>query len=343
MKLSFNFRKITDIFKKVDTLDRDTYRIAAIGFLGIIILMIISAAIAFFMSLHGEEQTLVPNVTDMEITSALIKLQEKELYPRISLRVTNDPEDKGRILDQKPVAGSIVKAGRRISLTVGKGSAVDKIGNYIGMNVNDVKLQLQAIFTTTSPLVTIKEPPIYIFDVTAASGTILEQKPEPGTGISGPVALELVISRGPEQAKQKVPSLTGLKWTEALTRMEKSEISYVFQVRKAVGKEKPGTIVSQLPASGTLVSQTQPVAIVFAFPDEDEGMVAGLIKQTTPTYPYPLKVKVTAKYPSGESVTLGELLHSGGEFTLPYNVPENTVISTMVLDHVISKFEAKNQ
>ncbi|MCX7023344.1 MAG: PASTA domain-containing protein [Spirochaetes bacterium] len=342
MKLSFDFRNIASGFRKLGELDRDSYKFAAIGFFGIVVLMTLSGLIAFFMSLRGEEQTLVPNVSGMELTTALIKLQEKELYPRIALRVTNRSEDKGRILEQRPPAGSIVKAGRRISLTVGKGVAVDKIENFIGMNIDEVKLHLQTVFSSARPLVTVREPPIYVYNAKARAGMVLEQKPPAGTDLAGPVALELIVSRGPEEAKMKVPAMLGLQLADAIVQIGNSGVPFSFQAREATGKEKPGTVVSQLPAAGVLVSRAQPVAIVWAFPLPAEGMASGLIRQTLPEYPYPLKVAVTAKYPTGESVKLAELLHSGGEFTIPYLVPDGSVISLAVLGRDILRFEAKS-
>ncbi len=341
MKLSFDFRHIFSGFKKLDDLDRETYKTAVAALLGVIAIMVLSGLIAFFLSIRGEEQTLVPNVSGMELTAALIKLQEKELYPRIALRVTNKAEDKGRILEQKPPAGSIVKAGRRVALTVGKGAAVDKIENFVGMSLDEVRLHLQTLFSSARPLVTVKDPPIYAYNA-AAAGTVLEQKPLPGTDLSGPVQLELVVSRGPAEAKIAVPNLTGLQLADAIVQIEKSGVPFGFEAREAAGKEKAGTVVSQLPAAGAQVDRTQPVALVYALPAKAEGMTSGLIKQTIPEYPTALTVTVKAKYPSGETVKLAEVLHMGGLFTLPYVVPEGSVISLSVLEREILKFEARS-
>jgi len=61
--------------KNYDSLDPRQYRTAIIALVGVIILMTLTGIIAFSLTLKGEEQTLVPDVTGLELTSALIKMQ----------------------------------------------------------------------------------------------------------------------------------------------------------------------------------------------------------------------------------------------------------------------------
>ena len=69
---------------------------------------------------------------------------------------------------------------------VSRGVVVDKVENYVGQNIDDVKMHLQTLFSTSArPLLSLKEPAMYRFS-TENAGTILEQKPTPGTEIIGP-------------------------------------------------------------------------------------------------------------------------------------------------------------
>jgi len=88
---------------------------------GLVIFVGIIAVSVFFYAVHGEEQTMVPDVTGKELTEALLELQVKELYPRLQLRYSQTSRDKGFILEQEPKPGTIVKAGRRIRLIVSRG------------------------------------------------------------------------------------------------------------------------------------------------------------------------------------------------------------------------------
>lgn len=326
-------------FRKLDNLEAQHYRMAVIGLLVFIALMVVSGIITFSLVLQGEEQTLVPDILDMELSMALVKLQEKELYPRISLRFSDDPDSKGQIIEQNPLPGAIVKAGRRISLVVSRGAAQDRVGDYIGQNIDEVKIHLQAVFSSTRQLITVRDPPIYVFDK-APAGMILEQTPAPETELSGSVQLVFVVSRGPEKPKVKVPDLTGLTLADAILQIEKSNIAFQFTQRPAEGREPPGSIIAQSPAPGSMEDAGSTVSIVYAAPALREGMVSGLFSQMLPEYPYPLRVSLFAEPPSGPRLPLITVEHNGQAFTLPYTVPVGTVLVLQVLNRVVARVEA---
>lgn len=325
--------------KKLDELETRHYRAGIVALVGLIVLMAVSGLVAFFLALEGQEKTLVPSVTDLELSAALVKLQEKELYPRISLRFSEDPETRGRILEQNPRAGSIVKAGRRIALVVSRGAAQDKVGDYVGQSLDEVKIHLQTVFGASRQLITVAEPPVYRWDK-AAAGTILEQEPGPDTDLSGPVSLRFVVSRGPEKARVSVPTLTGLALSSAAERIKDSGVAFVFSMRPAEGKEAPGTVVAQLPAPGTLLDALTPVNLVFTAPVQAEGIVSGLFSQALPEYPYPLRIVLSAEKPDGSKIELVSVEHPGTLFTYPYALPAGSVLILQVANRVVARVEA---
>lgn len=71
-------------------------------------------------------------------------MQVKELYPKIQLRYSDVPGDKGMILEQNPVAGTIVKASRRIDLVVSRGPSYEqtRVPNLVGMTVQEILAQM---------------------------------------------------------------------------------------------------------------------------------------------------------------------------------------------------------
>lgn len=296
----------------------------------------------FFIALRGAEQTLVPDVQGKELTDALLELQAKELYPRIQLRYSQSASDKGSVLDQDPSPGAIVKAGRRIKLVVSRGVVVDKVENYVGQNLDDVKMHLQTLFATSArPLLSLREPPVYQFSAESA-GTILEQKPLPGAEIAGPTKLEVIVSRGPENAMVKVPDLVGLPIADAMERIRGSGVFFAFSARPAQGREAAGTVVSQLPAGQTVVSANTKVAAVVAAPAKTaEGEVFGLFERELPEYPYPLSAKLEALLPTGERRRVLAVDHPGGPFSAPYLLPEGSVLILTVLNRELFREEVK--
>jgi beta-lactam-binding protein with PASTA domain len=308
----------------------------------LLILMGIIAVSVFFISVRGAEQTMVPDVRNMDLTTALLELQVRELYPRIQLRFSQSSADKGLILEQEPYPGTIVKAGRRIRLVVSQGPLINVVENYLGRNVDDVRMDLQTLFAseggTLNPhLLTLKEPLMYEHSP-EPPGTILQQRPEPGSGLSGPTVLELVVSLGAEDVRIRLPDFLGLSPEDALEQIGRSGIDFFFTLRSPLGEDKPGTVVSQDPSAGTMIPIDTRVNITIATPPHrDNGVVFGIFRYDMGKNPYPLSLRLEAQFPSGEKQRLLSTEYAGGPLTVPYNLPLGTVLILSLLNREIHR------
>ena len=308
---------------------------------GLLVFIGIIAVSVFFIVVRGEEQTMVPDVQGLELTRALLELQVKELYPRIQLRYTQTSADKGLILEQSPNPGTIVKAGRRIRLVVSQGALINTVENYLGKNIDDVRMDLQTLYASegslSPPVLTLREPLIYEHS-TEPPGTILQQKPEPGTAISGPTALELVVSIGPEDALFRLPNFVGLSPEDALELIGRSGIDFYFTLRQANEGEKPGSVVSQTPAGDTMIAADTRVRFTVSAPASvRSGMIFGLFRYNMAKNPYPLALRLEAQIPGGERRRLLATEYAGGELTVPYELPLGTVLVLTLLNREIHR------
>lgn len=307
---------------------------------GLLVFVGIIAVSVFFIAVRGAEQTMVPDVQGLELTSALLELQVKELYPRIQLRYSQSMADKGLILEQEPQPGTIVKAGRRIRLVVSQGALINTVGNYLGRNIDEVRMDLQTLLaseggTLSPPMLSLREPLMYEYSV-EAPGTVLQQNPEPGTGISGPTVLELVVSRGPEDALVRIPNLLGLSPEDALEQIGRSGIDFIFTLRAAGEGEEAGTVVSQEPRGDTMIAADTRVRITMAAPRRiNNNEVFGLFRYSMAKNPYPLALRLEAQLPSGDRRLLLATEYAGGELTVPYNLPLGTVLILSMLNREI--------
>jgi beta-lactam-binding protein with PASTA domain len=309
--------------------------ICLIVFVGII------AVSVFFVFVNGEDETMVPELRGKDLTEAIIELQVKELYPRLQLRYSQTSYDKGLILEQEPIAGTIVKAGRRIHLVVSQGVAINKVENFIGRTIDEVRMDIQTLAASQGgpagprPLISLKEPFIYEYS-NETSGTILQQRPEPGTDISGPTVLEFVVSRGVENAAIKAPNLVGLSLNDALEQIGITGIDFTFSLRGVRENETPGTVVYQEPAGDTSVAANTRFSFLVNAPLEAEnGEVFALFTYNLPRNPYPLAMRLEALLPSGERRRLLTVEYAGGELSVPYSLPPQTVLILSMLNREI--------
>jgi beta-lactam-binding protein with PASTA domain len=306
--------------------------------MGLLVLVGVITIAIFFVALRGAEQTLVPEVRGKELAEALLELQAIELYPRIQLRYSQTSRDRGQILEQDPKAGTIVKAGRQVRLVVSQGVMLNRVENYVGRNIDEVRMDLQLFIASAgSPLLTLKEPLMYDFS-SEAPGTILRQKPEAGADISGPMNLEFVVSRGSEHITVTVPQFTGLSLSSVLEQIGRMGIVFEFSVRGIREEEKGETVVSQSPPAGTSIASNAVIDLVINSPAQlKEGEVFKLFTYTMPRNPYPLPVRLEAVLPSGERIRLISVDYPGGKFAVPYRLPVNSTLILSIMNREIHR------
>jgi beta-lactam-binding protein with PASTA domain len=297
--------------------------------LGLVVFVGVVALLVFFVALRGAEQALVPDVRNKDLLEALQELQVKELYPRIQTRYSDSAAERGLVLEQDPLPGAIVKAGRRIKLIVSQGVVINTIEDYRGRSIEEVRMDLQALFAAASmPFFTIKEPFMYEYSSEPA-GTILQQKPEPGEPVSGPVILEFVVSQGLRRVQIAVPDIWGLSPAEALAKLREARLDFRFSLREARSSETYGTVVLQEPAKGTMLESAGRVNIMVTAPAAplETAEVFALFSYTTPENPYALPVRLEVQLPgSSTRELLVETDFGGGTFTFPYQTAPGAVL-----------------
>lgn len=292
--------------------------------------------ITFFATVRGPEQVMVPNVEGKELTTALLELQAKELYPKIQLKYTDNPDDAGKILNQNPMSGSIVKAGRRITLTVSRGTILDHVENYIGQKYDDVKINLQTMFTgSTRPLIVLAEPS-YKSDQSEA-GTILAQDPPEGTIISNPVTVKLIVSRGPEYENTRVPTITGLDFAQLIPTLASSRVVFDFTAHVASGSEREGIVTSQEALSSDFVPNYTRVTAEIALPQKQkDDEVLGLFTAQLPNYPYAVEMTLEASK-DGVREHIVTIKHKGGLVTIPYIAQKDSELLLSIAGRTVAR------
>ncbi len=307
-------------------------KIAILLFVSMFSLMIIAGLVAFFISLRGPEETLVPKLIGKDLIPALLELQDKDLYPEIQVRYSAD-FSRGTVISQNPLPGSVVKAGRRVEITVSKGPIVDRVENYVGQNINDVKMHLQTLFASHKALLRIKDDALmYKYDE-SAPGTILEQKPEPGSPVDGITYLQFVVSKGPKGEVIEVGDYIDKPFEDVISLLSGANIPFVFTIRDAKKDEKGGVIVSQSPDPESEISYGSVVQLVMTRPKNiEKGMIFGVFKHILPDYPIMVNIKLEAVLPDGSTKVLLSMKHPGGPISVPYIVPEDTELIFYLFD-----------
>lgn len=328
LRMPFKFSRID--FREIDDDLKKNNKVITWTVIVTFIVMIFACSVVFLLNVRGPEEVLVPDVRGKELSMALMELQEKELYPRIQLRYTDSTDDAGTILEQTPRAGSIVKGYSRVSLTVSRGSVIDRIENYIGQNIGDVQIRLRTLFAGSSrPLIVLANPEYMASE--ADAGTILAQDPPPGTSISSQTIVKIVVSRGPEYEMIRIPNLIGSTINDVYRQMTRNKLVFNFSAHTASESTTLGTVISQQQFESDSVRAYTRVGVEFEFPEQVmSGLVYGIFSAELSEFPYALPVTLTAISPEGNEYPLVTFNHTGRNITIPYAVEPGSILELSV-------------
>ena len=318
--------------------NRDSFQVGgehrgALSFVLVVLFsFFITAAVCvavFFLTVRGAERVLVPNVVGKSLTEALLVLQEKELYPKITLRYSDLPGDKGSVLDQSPAPGSIVKAYRRVNLTVSRGIPIDYLGDYTGKQIDQVRGELDMLFSGADSLLEIA-PVLYKPDP-ASAGTILAQDPPSGTPIEGKMTLQFVVSSGKETPKSQLPQEANLSIKDFLSRLGDYKLVFDFSLEESEEAPAEGRVELR-GAAGEPSEYSRVEAVLKIRPYSQEAQnCQGLFSVELPDYPYPVPVRLDSQDQEGNLTMEANFSHTGKSLTLPYDVKKNSTLILYVL------------
>jgi len=346
-RLKAGGERIQELVRKIVPQENDSPELRSLKlyvllFVGIIGLMLVIGGVTFGIAVRGQPETLVPNLQGKDVLDALSDLQSKELYPDVQAQYSSDIE-KGIVLSQRPAPGTLVKAGKRVTLRVSRGPVIDKVENYVGMNLDDVKVHLQTLFASHTPNLIIKTPIIYQYRAGVPAGRVLAQSPAPNTKITSLTYLELVVSQ--EQGAVStvtVGDYVGKSFQEAVQELERDNIPFAFSVKASAKGSDPGSVVSQVPAKGSQAEYGQVVQLVMSAPTSTsvgKDNVFGLYQYTIPPEAIAVNIRLVIVSDS-EPKEILTMKHPGGPLAVPYIVPDGSDLVLYILDQEVDRQKA---
>jgi beta-lactam-binding protein with PASTA domain len=201
------------------------------------LLALIIGALAWWYFTRGETKN-VPSVTGVPVATAVARLQDEGFKSGITS--LPHPEQAGIVFAQSPVAGTDLKKGSTVEISVSKGSgtvAVVAVPNAVGMSETEARNAIVAAgFQVTEVRVASTQP----------AGTVLAQNPLAGGSLVKGATIRINVSKG--TGTQTVPNAVGLSDASARSGIVGAGFR-VTEVRVA-STQPAGTVVAQNPAAG---------------------------------------------------------------------------------------------
>ncbi len=205
----------------------------------------------------------VPSFVGQSVSDATAAAQQMNLLPQVVDHSTSDRYPKGTVMNQRPIVGTAVRAGRQIDFVVSDGIVSSQMPDLRYQSMREVildlarsKLQLGRVNSVKSDLI--------------PAGHVIEQDPQPLSDVVEGQTVNLVISKG-GAAIARVPDFVGTQIDDARLMAATAGVDIGQIVWTPLGARGPkhGVVARQSIAPGTRISSFEPVSLqVSAGPDE---------------------------------------------------------------------------
>lgn len=209
-----------------------------------------SAYFVFNEAVKGGVYVLVPDVTGLPITSAANILAQAGLELGTQKQISNTRVPEYHVIVQRPSANRVVRAGRKVSLSISAGSHYENAPSLVGRRLESAKQELEGTRLRLGSIARLPD--------TAPADTILAQDPPANAPVNTGGEIHLLVSDGPEAKQIFMPDLLGRTLEEVQLLLARLDVSAVpYKVERA--GEEYEVVLAQRPAPGTLLHEHQEV------------------------------------------------------------------------------------
>lgn len=205
----------------------------------------------------------VPSFVGQDAGDASESATEMHLTANVVDHATSDRYPKGVVMNQRPEAGTTVRAGREIDFVVSDGIVNRLMPDLRYQSLPEVRLDLQRAKLELGKVTEVKNDLI-------PGGHVVDQDPQPLVNVIEGQTVNVTISKG-GAALVRVPSFTNMSIDNARALANKTGVKLGQIVWTPLGTKGPphGRVVRQSTPPGSLVSAYQPVSLqVSAGPNE---------------------------------------------------------------------------
>ncbi len=175
---------------------------------GFFVLLILADVIVMPAWTRQGAETNVPNVIDLSFQAAEARLKDANLSVVMGGEEYDPKRPKGTVIIQVPEGGAVVKTGRRVVLTISKGSASATVPTLEGFTLREARLLLEKEGLRQGNIT-------WYADETRPDGVIISSNPAAGTVMKLNADVELVVNRVETEMMVKVPNFIGLDLEKA--------------------------------------------------------------------------------------------------------------------------------
>jgi eukaryotic-like serine/threonine-protein kinase len=169
--------------------------------MAMLVVMLLSAAITLRIALHGHEVT-IPDFAGMTVSEASTASLQTGVDLNIENRFYSTTVPAGHILTQAPAAGSSVRHGWQVRVTVSLGPQQVTIPSVVGQPLREASMNIRRTQLDLGTLAHIDAP--------GDPDMTLAQTPPPNAGVDQPRVNLLLSSSATDSSAFVMPSFVGM-------------------------------------------------------------------------------------------------------------------------------------
>lgn len=237
-----------------------------VAYAGAVLLVFVAAGYTSFSLFVRSGGTTVPELVGLTEAEAQGRLADAGLELRVSDRDRRHDEavPAGRLLQQTPGEGSIVKRGSSVQVVVSLGQELVEVPDLTGQALQAAQVTLHAAGLSLGSTAGV-------YSATGAPGTVVDQSPGPGQQVSRSQPVELFLSLEARAEAFIMPDLVYRDFDEVRTFFQRREFrlgSVKFESYEGI---QPGIILRQYPPPGHPLRRQDVISLVVATPDRIHG------------------------------------------------------------------------
>lgn len=232
---------------------RTFQRLALFVLCGIVALFFLDVFILPWI-IHAGAERAIPDVVGKPLSHAEAVIEAAGMRPVYNGKTKSEHIEQGSVVLQNPPAGSVVREGRNVYLTVSGGEEEIQFPNLRGKSLRDAKFTLERIDIEIGKIT--YEPADLPEDV------VLNQSIPAGRTVKKNSKVDLTVSSGQQLMQISVPYLIGLYLEEAQSRLTDAGLRVGVISYRGSSELLPNTIIDQSPKSGDLVDANTPIDLV---------------------------------------------------------------------------------
>ncbi|GIW51901.1 MAG: hypothetical protein KatS3mg081_1256 [Gemmatimonadales bacterium] len=237
-----------------DRLARRRFWVIAASLGGAFLAGYLVAAVFLFPAPIFAASKAVPRVLGLPLERARAVLEEAQLKPSDPIPVRHPTAPPQTVVWQDPPPGVTVPEGTTVELSVSVGPQRIPVPDVAGYEAKVAQLLVEAAGLQVGRIDSVQ--------TAAARGVIVSTRPPPGTPIVPGGRVTLLVSVGAPTIQ--VPNVIGLTLSEARASLEQAGLTLGTYFSRGGSTARPGTVIDQRPAAGTLAAPGTAVHVILA-------------------------------------------------------------------------------